>query len=464
MANISACAKLIQKAYEKRVTPSKAFNLSLFSAIGGMLVGLGHHALVFSDIPIALGYEMGQLGLKVGPVIFLCALATNLIASAKRWSNIKKHEPKDIATAVEELGSKEIEEMVRQKVLTSTSPISPEPVAKKSSQPLASEDRRWLDGFKFRNDEDKSVAKAYLEEHPNPEYIVIEESFKEGGLGKIQLIIDGENSTDRHYAALKKPDFSRVPKDLIDEARRKFLDEAVILATAGGGVDSEYIVKIERIVHEPDGSISLIMEYIDGVTLDGKCAEYSGIFPADTAVQICLKVLKALESIHDNKIIHKDVSMDNVMLVGGDESKVKLIDFGIANLSPKTGGSFSGSLKPGYSPPELYRAKKPNPQSDFFSLGVTLYRMITGEYPFPVCVHDDPNKLLPLNELLIFMEDPRNFPKFDNVPMRLRDILTEMLQIDQDKRPKYHIRIKQAFEKYLGLEQPDRQVTRLYGH
>ena len=103
--------------------------------------------------------------------------------------------------------------------------------------------------------------------------------------------------------------------------------------------------------------------------------------PAEEAIDIIREIGKALIAIHKGKVVHRDISPDNIFIC--DDGRIKLLDFGAARLSAgeKT-QTLSVILKPGYAPPEQYRTKsRQGPRTDVYELAATLYRMITGKLP-----------------------------------------------------------------------------------
>jgi eukaryotic-like serine/threonine-protein kinase len=129
----------------------------------------------------------------------------------------------------------------------------------------------------------------------------------------------------------------------------------------------------------------MFMEFIDGVSL-AKQMETGPVPPAQAAA-IGAQVLDALAYAHAHGVVHRDIKPANIMLTGGgglDRKVVKLMDFGIAHMQAdkrltQTGGAV-GSIS--YMSPEQIRGAEPDPRSDIYSLGITLYEVVTGRRPF----------------------------------------------------------------------------------
>jgi serine/threonine-protein kinase len=125
-------------------------------------------------------------------------------------------------------------------------------------------------------------------------------------------------------------------------------------------------------------TIGLWMELVDGETVEQRLARGSPLTPAaviDIGVQIC----EAVSAVHKAGLLHRDIKAQNVML--SNDGRVVLMDFGTGWDTGDSGiaGSLAGT--PLYLAPELLREGKATVQSDVYSVGVLLYRMLTGTYP-----------------------------------------------------------------------------------
>jgi serine/threonine protein kinase/beta-lactam-binding protein with PASTA domain len=131
-----------------------------------------------------------------------------------------------------------------------------------------------------------------------------------------------------------------------------------------------------------DGDIHyIVMEYVEGSDLKALIAR-NGPLPVDQAVQIAEAVANGLSAAHRIGLVHRDIKPQNIIV--GPAGQVKITDFGIAksNLSTamtETGVTFGTA---DYISPEQARGQPATPRSDIYSLGVTLYEMLTGRLPF----------------------------------------------------------------------------------
>ncbi len=121
----------------------------------------------------------------------------------------------------------------------------------------------------------------------------------------------------------------------------------------------------------------IVMQYLAGDTVK-ELIERNGVMPYESARLIIVEVLKTLEAVHKEGIIHRDISPDNIFIT--NDNQIKLLDFGAARYaSGFHSKSLSVILKPGYAPEEQYRSHgNQGPWSDVYATAATLYKMITG--------------------------------------------------------------------------------------
>jgi serine/threonine protein kinase len=123
----------------------------------------------------------------------------------------------------------------------------------------------------------------------------------------------------------------------------------------------------------------LVMEFIDGITLEQKLKDAGGKLPEGEVMDVALQVLDTLEYLHNLEppVIYRDLKPSNVMLT--PSGQVKLIDFGIARLfQPLSNATMIGTQ--GYAPPEQYRGKV-EARSDLYALGATMHHALSGRDP-----------------------------------------------------------------------------------
>ena len=123
----------------------------------------------------------------------------------------------------------------------------------------------------------------------------------------------------------------------------------------------------------------LVMEFIDGTTLENELAGSAGKLPANRVLEVALEVLDALQYLHARRppLIHRDLKPSNLMTT--KDGQLKLIDFGIArHFVANTRVTMVGTH--GYAAPEQY-AGRPEPRSDLYSLAATMYHSLSGRDP-----------------------------------------------------------------------------------
>src|SRR6266851_9153483 len=123
----------------------------------------------------------------------------------------------------------------------------------------------------------------------------------------------------------------------------------------------------------------LVMEFIDGITLEQKLQNAGGKLPKHDVIELALQVLDTLEYLHNLEppVIYRDLKPSNLMLT--ESGQVKLIDFGIARLfQPLSNATMIGTQ--GYAPPEQYRGKVEF-RSDLYALGATMHHALSGRDP-----------------------------------------------------------------------------------
>ena len=164
-------------------------------------------------------------------------------------------------------------------------------------------------------------------------------------------------------------------KDFFEKGLDRFLQEARILARFSG---ENGIVEV-RDFFEENNTAYIVMEYLKGQTLK-EYINNNGPLTPDQTIRLLMPVILSLKKVHQQGLIHRDISPDNIMLVGGN---VKLLDFGAARMvSAGSNKSLSIMLKPGYAPEEQYRSKGvQGPWTDIYSLCATMYKCITGRTP-----------------------------------------------------------------------------------
>ncbi|NIP79333.1 MAG: protein kinase, partial [Gemmatimonadetes bacterium] len=163
----------------------------------------------------------------------------------------------------------------------------------------------------------------------------------------------------------------------------------------------------------PDGRPFLVMEHVDGLPIDLYADRMR--LTIEERLELFLTVCHAVQHAHQNLVVHRDLKPSNILVTARGE--VKLLDFGIAKLlnpalgpsqSPHTAGE-QRALTPEYASPEQIRGEALNTASDVYSLGVVLYRLLTGRHPYQL----DPGSMHSIVDVVTHRDPCRPSECFD---------------------------------------------------
>ncbi len=241
------------------------------------------------------------------------------------------------------------------------------------------------------------------------------EILREIGRGGMGIVYEAVNRKIGKKVALKKlkEELSVNPWE-----RKRFLEEAQRVAE----LHHPNIVDIYDIAEE-NREIYLVFEYAEGRTIEEILNEGKKFNVKETC-EIGGRVAKALEYAHGKKIIHRDIKPSNIMV--GGSNKVKVMDFGIAREAKETMTRLTGVETPGtlaYMSPEQH-VNRFDERSDIYSVGVTMYEMLTGEVPFK-----GPDYVTPKREMVY--KKPSEIVKG---AAALEKIIVKCLQAEPEKR------------------------------
>ncbi|USR91104.1 serine/threonine protein kinase [Phormidium yuhuli AB48] len=176
---------------------------------------------------------------------------------------------------------------------------------------------------------------------------------------------------------LPQDDGSQVTEGSYDKTISLFYQEATQLSKLG---EHPHIPTLFAFFEE-DGRLYLVQEYVDGQTLWHEM-ERSGAFSETKIREILVQLLPVLRYVHQNKVIHRDITPVNILRRNRD-GKLMLIDFGVSKQLTKTAlaepGTKVGTM--GYAPLEQLRSGQAYPASDIYSLGVTCLQLLTNTRP-----------------------------------------------------------------------------------
>ena len=194
-------------------------------------------------------------------------------------------------------------------------------------------------------------------------------------------------------------------------------------AQAAAGLMHPNIVNVYD-VGEGDGLHYIVMELVEGITLKDYIQQKGCLSSSETIV-IATQIALGMEAAHKNKTVHRDIKPQNIMIT--NDGRVKVADFGIARA---TGGNTITPTALGsvhYFSPEQARGGYVDCRSDIYSLGITMYEMVTGKVPF-----DGENAvavaLKHIQEELIFAEEQKQ---------DISDNLQQIIKRATNKKPEY---------------------------
>ncbi len=232
-----------------------------------------------------------------------------------------------------------------------------------------------------------------------------------------------------------------------DMARQRFLREA----RAAAGLSHPNVASVFHLGEE-GGNYFYAMEFINGETLEA-FVRRRGPLPPAVALRITLQVARALRAASREGLVHRDIKPANLMLLHeedagqdpeDDDLHVKVIDFGLAKVSHKDGPDASATLTtagfvgtPHFASPEQLEEKSLDVRSDIYSLGVTLWYMLTGRPPFS-------GGMVQIMSQHLTRTPP--FAQLEGVPPAVVRLLERMLEKDAARRPQTATDLRREIE------------------
>ena len=217
----------------------------------------------------------------------------------------------------------------------------------------------------------------------------------QGGYGYVFL---GRKPSEQQYAAIKVLPITKATPEL----SRRFMHEIEVQK------DLRHPNLVRYINSGQDGNVNyMVHEFMDGGDVRALLRQET-ILPLDTAVTIIAQVARAVQYLHENRIIHRDIKPANILLSSGVVGTAKLIDLGLSvpidaryTAANQNGDEASGVLNRQWdssilesgrvagtvdymAPDQLRDPSRPSPSWDIYSLGCTMYQMLTGTVPFPL--------------------------------------------------------------------------------
>ena len=237
----------------------------------------------------------------------------------------------------------------------------------------------------------------------------------------------GSGATSNVYLAIHEKTFVSVAIKLLrrecnsDTHKQMFATEASL----SGHMDHPNIVGIHKAdLNAEDGSY-LVLEYIDGDSMD-KFGKPETLLPIDAVIDAIQQAAEALKHASSKGVIHRDVKPDN--LIRTAEGQVKLTDFGCAITGQPNASPIGVAGSVAYMSPEQLTGKPLNYQSDIYALGAVFYRLLTGRYAFDADTTDSA-----VQEILHKPHIPVGVRR-QGIPRELTDVIDRALQKKPEDR------------------------------
>lgn len=183
-----------------------------------------------------------------------------------------------------------------------------------------------------------------------------------------------DRATRNASSSLEVTNFIGPSAKSFERGKQKFLGEAQVMAR----MDKQQAIVSVRDFFELNNTAYIVMEYIEGITFRELVEKKGGKIDADELFPMIEPLFHALTIMHENGLIHRDISPDNLMLENG---KIRLLDFGCAREASRGTETMTIALKHGYAPIEQYQQKGQGPWTDIYALSATIYYCLTGKVP-----------------------------------------------------------------------------------
>ncbi len=203
-----------------------------------------------------------------------------------------------------------------------------------------------------------------------------------------------------------------------------FVSKFRIEAQAAAGLMHPNIVNVYDVGEEGENHY-IVMELVEGITLK-KYIEKKARLSVKEAVSIAIQVSMGIEAAHNNHIIHRDIKPQNIII--SKEGKVKVTDFGIAKAATSNTitSNVMGSVH--YTSPEQARGGYSDEKSDIYSLGVTMFEMLTGRVPF----NGETTVAIAIKHIQEEFPSPRDY--VPEIPVCVEQIVFKCCQKSPDRR------------------------------
>ncbi|MCM8527492.1 MAG: serine/threonine protein kinase [Lentisphaeraceae bacterium] len=266
----------------------------------------------------------------------------------------------------------------------------------------------------------------------------LEKLLGKGGMGEVWL---------SHHPGLDIPVAVKILKDFESESQlNRFIQEGRIAAS----INHDNIVRVYDADSDGD-RFFIVMEFIKGQDYKEFAAKNGGRLTVEQGLELGMTVCSALSKAHQNKIFHRDIKPENIMR--SESGEIKLADLGIAK---REDSDFQNTIAntplgtPYYiSPEQAYDASTVDCRTDIYSLGATLYYLLTGTYPFKANT--------PMQMMMKHINESLDEPVKRNpaIPPVLSDIIVKMMEKDREKRFQTCEEVQEELAKFESTYNPE---------
>ncbi len=243
------------------------------------------------------------------------------------------------------------------------------------------------------------------------------EIIEEVGTGGMSVVYKAKCHVLNRYVAIKvlKPEFA-------DD--KSFVSKFRVEAQSAAGLSHPNIVNVYD-VGEENGYYYIVMELVEGITLK-EYIQQNGRLPYPTALNFITQICSGIEAAHEHHTIHRDIKPQNIIV--SKNGTLKVTDFGIAKAATSNTIASSAMGSVHYISPEQARGGYSDERSDIYSLGITLYEMLTGRVPF----EGENNVTVALMHIQSEIIPPREY--YPDIPVGIERIVLKATQKKPERR------------------------------
>ena len=237
------------------------------------------------------------------------------------------------------------------------------------------------------------------------------------GVGGMSTVYRAKDERLKRYVALKvlKPEYSN---------DAGFVSKFRVEAQASAGLTHPNIVSVFDVC-EDNGRYFIVMELVEGITLK-EYIHLNGRLSMEQALDFSIQIASGVEAAHEHHVIHRDIKPQNIIVA--KTGNLKVTDFGIAKAATSNTMSTAGMGSVHYISPEQARGGYSDERSDIYSLGITMYEMVTGRVPF----EGDTNVAIALMHIQNEIIPPREY--FPDIYSSFEKVILKATQKKPERR------------------------------